>query len=104
MSRAEHRTRVIEVADFSVHPEEHAAFGRVLSQAVAEVLSNARGYQEHQILSCQETPGRYLLTVAWDTLEDHTVGFRESPAFVKWRALISPFFASPPSVAHFDLV
>lgn len=103
-TRTDSPQRIIEVAEFSVRPEEHAAFGKALSNAAAEVLSKATGYQEHRILSCQETPGRYLLTVAWDSVEDHTVGFRQSPAFAQWRELIGPFFISPPTVAHFDIL
>lgn len=51
-----------------------------------------------------ETPGRYLLLIQWDTLEDHTVVFRGSDAFPKWRAIVGPFFAQPPVVEHLQLV
>ena len=40
----------------------------------------------------------------WATLEDHTVGFRGSPAFAQWRGIVGPFFAQPPVVEHFDLI
>jgi hypothetical protein len=42
--------------------------------------------------------------IFWDTLEDHTVGFRQSEAFTQWRAIVGPFFAVPPVVEHFELV
>jgi hypothetical protein len=32
------------------------------------------------------------------------VGFRQSPAFAEWRAIVGPFFAVPPTVEHFALV
>ena len=51
----------------------------------------------------QSTPGRYVLLVDWDSVEAHTVGFRESAAFAEWRALIGPFFAKPPCVEHFHV-
>jgi hypothetical protein len=44
-----------------------------------------------------------VLQIFWDTLEDHTVGFRQSPLFVEWRAIVGPFFAVPPVVEHFEL-
>lgn len=47
-----------------------------------------------------ETPTRYFLRVEWTTVEDHMVGFRESPAFGEWRTLVTPFLANPPSVEH----
>ena len=49
-----------------------------------------------------ESPDEYLLLIGWETLEDHMTGFRESEAFTRWRALIGPYFASPPVVVHFD--
>jgi heme-degrading monooxygenase HmoA len=51
-----------------------------------------------------EDPSRYRLLVRWATLEDHTEGFRNSDAFPRWRALVSPFFASPPVVTHSEEV
>jgi hypothetical protein len=40
-------------------------------------------------------------SATWATLEDHTVGFRGSPAFTQWRAQVGPFFATLPVVEHF---
>jgi heme-degrading monooxygenase HmoA len=51
-----------------------------------------------------ENPERYVLMIYWETLEDHTVGFRESAAFAEWRAIVGPYFAAPPQVEHFELV
>ena len=39
----------------------------------------------------------------WDTLEDHTVTFRGSPEFSRWRELAGPHFAKPPQVRHVQL-
>ncbi len=42
--------------------------------------------------------------IFWDTVENHTVDFRGSPAFQDWRAIVGPYFASPPVVEHFTLL
>jgi hypothetical protein len=42
--------------------------------------------------------------IYWQTLENHTVDFRGSPAFADWRAIVGPFFAEAPKVEHFELV
>ena len=47
-----------------------------------------------------ELPLEYLL-VEWDRLEDHTVGFRQSPRYEKWRALLHRFYDPFPRVEHF---
>jgi len=95
---------ITEIAELRVRPEDRAAFIEAITRALATVLSKARGYHRHAVFACQETPGRFVLHVEWETLEDHTVGFRESPAFAQWRAIIGPYFAQAPQVEHFDLV
>ena len=51
-----------------------------------------------------ESPERYILQVFWDTLEDHTVAFRQGPLFPEWRAIVGPFAAAPAAVEHFEIV
>jgi heme-degrading monooxygenase HmoA len=92
---------ILEVAQLQVKGGEEAAFEAAMRKA-APVIAGAAGYIAHELRRCVETPGRYLLLVQWKTLESHTVGFRESPAFAEWRALIGPFFAAPPVVEHYE--
>lgn len=94
---------ITELADFSVGADNHEAFGEALERGVSTVLSKAQGYLGHEILSSQETRGRWVLLVSWTTTEAHTVGFRQSAAFADWRAIIGPYFQQPPHVEHFDL-
>ena len=51
-----------------------------------------------------ESPERYILQVFWETLEDHTVAFRQGPLFPEWHAIVGRFVAAPPAVEHFELV
>jgi heme-degrading monooxygenase HmoA len=95
---------VIEIADFKISPEDREAFAAAITRAARTVLARAAGYRGHRILACRESPGRFVLTVEWDTLESHTVGFRQSAAFAEWRGLIGRYFAEPPHVEHFDVL
>ena len=45
----------------------------------------------------------FLLAIGWNTLEDHTEGFRGGDLFVQWRAILGPFFAEPPQVEHWEV-
>ena len=99
----ETHTMIVEIADFKVHPEQRAQFLQAITGAATAYLAKSEGYRGHRILACQEAPGRVVLTVEWATLEAHTVGFRQSPAFTEWRAMIGPFFLEPPHVEHFDI-
>ena len=96
-------TMIVEIADFKVRPEQRAQFLQAITGAATAYLAKSEGYRGHRILACQESPGRVVLTVEWATLEAHTVGFRQSPAFTEWRAMIGPFFLEPPHVEHFDV-
>lgn len=90
---------ILEVAMLTVRAGEQSAFEAAMREA-APVIAGAAGYHGHQLQRSVETPGRYLLLVRWETLEAHTVGFRGSPAFAKWREMIGGFFAEPPVVEH----
>lgn len=92
---------IIESALITVRDGGNEAFEAVLPQAVS-FLAGSPGYLGHTLRRSIESPQRYLLTVQWRALEDHTEGFRGSPAFISWRALIGPYFAVPPVVEHFE--
>ena len=95
---------ILEIADIRIHPGQQAAFEAAIEGALHSIVSQAQGYRGHKVNKGIESPERYVLMIYWDTLEDHTVGFRGSPAFPAWRAVVGPFFAGPPVVEHFDLV
>jgi len=95
---------ILEIAEIRIAPGQQAAFDEALQRAVTTVLSQAKGMRGYKINKCIESPERYVLQIFWDTLEDHTVGFREGPLFAQWRAIIGPYFASPPLVEHFTLL
>ncbi|MFG1193443.1 MULTISPECIES: antibiotic biosynthesis monooxygenase family protein [Xanthobacter] len=60
----------------------------------------AAGCLEFALYRVVETPDVYRLAVTWRTIEDHTVTFRASDGFKRWREEVLPFFAAPPSVTH----
>ena len=95
---------ILEIADIRIAPGQQAAFEEAIQRALATVASKAKGMRGYKVNKGIESPERYVLQIFWDTLEDHTVGFRQSPLFAQWRAIIGPFFAAPPVVEHFQLV
>ena len=95
---------ILELADIRIHPGQNAAFEDAIQRGLATVIVSVKGFQGYKVNRGIESPERYILQIFWDTLEDHTVGFRQSDAFTQWRAIVGPFFAGPPVVEHFDLV
>ena len=95
---------ILELADIRIQPGQNAAFEAAIAQAATTIIAKAKGFQRFTVNKGIESPERYVLQIVWDTLEDHTVGFRQSALFTQWRALVGPFFAAPPVVEHFELV
>jgi heme-degrading monooxygenase HmoA len=91
---------VLETAILNVRAGQGAAFEAAFRTAQA-IIAASRGYQRHELRRCVEAEDRYLLLVWWDTLESHTVGFRGSPAYQRWRELLHPFYDPFPTVEHY---
>jgi heme-degrading monooxygenase HmoA len=94
---------ILEVALLSIAPAQKREFEAAFSEA-RQVISAMPGFISHQLQRGIETDGRYLLLVQWQSVEHHMVGFRQSPQFARWRALLGPFFAAAPAVEHYELV
>jgi len=95
---------ILEHADIRIDPLKSSAFEEAIVRGVTTVIAHAHGFKGYKVNRSIETPGRYLLMIYWDTLEDHTMGFRGSDLFPQWRAIVGPFFAQPPVVEHLELV
>ena len=95
---------ILEIADIRIAPGKQAEFDEAIQRGIATVASKAKGFRGFKVNKGIESPERYILQIFWDTLEDHTMGFRGGPLFPQWRAIVGPFFAQPPVVEHFTLV
>lgn len=95
---------ILEHADIRIAPGRNTEFDLAIRRGVETVVARAAGFLGYRIQQGIESPERYLLMIFWETLENHTVDFREGPLFAEWRAIVGPFFAAPPVVEHFLLV
>lgn len=95
---------ILEIADILIHTGQQDLFDEAIQRGLREVLSKAQGFRGFKVNKGIEKPERYVLMIFWDTLEDHTVHFRQSPGFAQWRAIVGPFFATLPTVEHFTLL
>lgn len=91
---------ILEVAVLDVRPGETDAFEAAFREAQA-IIASMPGYRSHQLQRCVENADRYLLLVEWDTLEAHIVGFRGSPEYQRWKALLHRFYDPFPTVEHY---
>ncbi|HEV2529565.1 MAG TPA: antibiotic biosynthesis monooxygenase [Thermomicrobiales bacterium] len=97
---------ILEAAllDLRDDTEETAVAFEAAFRRAAPLIAASPGYQSLTLQRRIDAPGRYLLLVGWDTLEDHTIGFRQSPAYQEWKALLHHFYDPFPVVEHFERV
>ena len=91
---------ILEVAVLDIKLGRQADFEQVFAKA-KELLTSARGYISHQLKNSLEKDNRYILLVSWETLEDHTEGFRGSEDYQKWKSLLHDFYDPFPEVEHY---
>ena len=91
---------ILEVAILNVRSTETAAFERDFAKA-SVYISSIDGYLSHELLRCIESPSRYVLLARWKDLESHTQGFRKSPQYLEWKALLHHYYDPFPTVEHY---
>jgi heme-degrading monooxygenase HmoA len=70
----------------------------------SHIISSMKGYIDHELQKCMEVKGKYLLLVKWESLEDHTIGFRQTAEYQEWKKLLHHFYDPFPTVEHFENV
>jgi quinol monooxygenase YgiN len=90
---------ILEIAQIEIKPGTEQDFEAGVS-AAEPVFRAARGCRSFSLHRSIEHPERYRLIVGWDSVDDHMIGFRESPAFQQWRSLVADCFAGPAQVEH----
>ena len=91
-----------EIARLQIDPARAEDF-LAAAAAAAPLFRGAQGCRSMRIERVIENPAVFLLWVEWETLDNHLVDFRNSPAFQQWRALAGPFFTAPPVVEHTEV-
>jgi heme-degrading monooxygenase HmoA len=94
---------ILEVAILDLKSGLAAEFEAAFSKA-AQIIMAMPGYIDHELQHCIENQDRYILLVRWQKLEDHTIGFRQSPEYQEWRTQLHHFYEPFPTVEHYQLV
>ncbi|HEV3351605.1 MAG TPA: antibiotic biosynthesis monooxygenase [Acidimicrobiales bacterium] len=94
---------ILEHALLDVVPGQESEFEESFGRA-KQIIASTRGFRSLRLSRSVEQPNRYLLLVEWDRLEDHTEGFRCSPEYEQWRAMLHRFYDPFPTVEHYQLV
>ena len=94
---------ILEIAQLQIKPGETAGFETAFLIA-GRIIAAMPGYISLELQRCIENDHQYMLLVRWQTLEDHTVGFRQSAQYQEWRKLLHHFYDPFPTVLHYTAV
>ncbi|WP_394138896.1 antibiotic biosynthesis monooxygenase family protein [Cytobacillus oceanisediminis] len=94
---------ILEAVMLQVKPGIEEDYEEACREA-SKIISSMKGYISHELQRCMEVKGKYLLLVKWETLEDHTVGFRQSKEYQEWKKQLHHFYDPFPIVEHFENV
>jgi heme-degrading monooxygenase HmoA len=91
---------ITEHALLSVKPGLEAEFESAFARA-RPIIASMPGFISLRLLRGIESQSTFLLLVEWLSVEHHEVGFRQSPQYQEWRALLHHFYEPFPVVEHF---
>jgi heme-degrading monooxygenase HmoA len=94
---------ILEVAMLQVKEGLKEEFELQFKKASA-IISSMKGYISHELQKCLEEENKYILLVKWETLADHTEGFRGSSEYLEWKRLLHHFYDPFPTVEHYENV
>ncbi len=94
---------ILEVAILNIRKGQAAEFEAAF-QLASPLIASMPGYVAHELRRCVENPHRYILFAHWQTLEAHTMVFRQSPEYQEWKRLLHHFYDPFPTVEHFEPV
>jgi heme-degrading monooxygenase HmoA len=94
---------VLELALLDVRPGHTDEFETAFAEAKS-IIASMPGFVSLELQRCVEAENRYALLVQWERLEDHVEGFRGSPGYERWRALLHHFYDPFPTVEHYQPV
>jgi len=93
------RRMILEHAQLDVLPDRTAAFEEAFGEAKS-IIASMPGFRSLQLSRGIERPNGYLLLAEWETLQDHTEGFRGSAEYERSRELLHHFYDPFPTVEH----
>lgn len=94
---------ILEVAILQVKKGETQNFEHDFTIA-SQFIQSIPGYVNHSLRKCLEEDNKYLLLVNWEKLENHTIGFRESEAYLEWKKLLHHYYDPFPIVEHYEMI
>jgi heme-degrading monooxygenase HmoA len=94
---------ILELAILYIKDEQVNQFENDFDKA-GIYISSIKGYAGHTLQKCIEQKNKYILLVNWETMDAHTIGFRESSQYREWKKLLHHYYDPFPIVEHYETV
>jgi len=94
---------ILETAILDVRDGQTADFEKAFAEA-RPLVAQTPGFERLELRRCLEASNRYLLLIWWDSVESHTIGFRQSAGYEEWKRLLHHFYDPFPVVEHYELI
>ena len=92
---------VVEIIRYKIASGQEAAFEDAYRQAQPHLTASPHCLAYRLSRGVKE-PSRFVLTIHWDSAEGHMAGFRKSPHFPPFYALVAPFFSQIEEMEHYN--
>src|SRR5262249_11435364 len=93
----------VEYTRYKIDQPRRSAFEKAYANA-ASSLSASSHCLAYELSHCTENPEHYVLRIEWDSEEGHLKGFRSSPEFKTFFALVQPFVKDIEEMRHYDVL
>lgn len=94
---------ILEVAVLQIIESKSNEF-EINFKKASEIISKRKGYIKHELHKNISNKNNYILLVQWESLEDHTIGFRGSEEYQEWKNLLHHFYDPFPEVEHYERI
>jgi heme-degrading monooxygenase HmoA len=94
---------ILEVAVLHIIESKTDQF-EINFKKASEIISKRKGYIKHELHKNLSNKNKYILMVQWETLEDHTIGFRGSEEYKDWKSLLHHFYEPFPEVEYYKQI
>jgi quinol monooxygenase YgiN len=96
-------TMIVEYTRYKIDSTRRETFEAAYTRAGVslEVSSHCLTYE---LSRCTEDPDHYILRIEWDSKEGHLKGFRPSPEFRAFFAVVQPFIKDIEEMRHYEVL
>jgi quinol monooxygenase YgiN len=97
------KTMIVEYTRYKIDEARRETFETAYKKAGASLEASSYCLA-YELSHCIEDPEHYILRIEWDSEEGHLKGFRTSPEFRSFFALVQPYVKDIEEMRHYQVI